>query len=83
MAKTPRGKNILGDGRLVGGDVHLPGGHILTSRQILQRRGRLTALRITETLNGGDLGLGHAAEFVALGCVDGDCDSLSGLDLLE
>lgn len=81
--KDSNGENILGDRRLVGGDLHLPGRHILTSLEVFQRRGRFTALRITETLNGGDLGLGHAAEFVALGCVDRDRDSLPGLDLLE
>lgn len=76
-------ENILGDSGLVGRDVDLTGRYVFTRSQVLERRGRLCAFSVAESLDGRDLGLRHAAEFVTLGCVHRDCDRLSGLNLLE
>lgn len=76
-------KDILGDSGLVGRDVDLTGRYVFTRSQFLERGGRLCAFSVAESLDGRDLGLRHAAELVALGCVHRDCDRLSGLYLLE
>lgn len=75
--------DLLGNNSLVGRDIHRVGRDTLAESEALEGGRGLSSHSVSETLDGGGLGLVDTVELVGLGGVDRGSHGLTGLDDLE